>query len=488
MNNFYNTSYIYKKLKNFITIFLLMLNSVFTNSDQFRFSGNIDLIYASRLSDLSTLRLPYRLIKIDIEHIKDNISINGKFALEHHLRTDATFLSSSNPEDFFIDMREIYLTYSAQKYELRIGKQIYSWGNVDENSPLDIVSPYDYYYMFYRGTNKKLSNLSLAIDYYLGKLKLQTVFSPIHSTNRLPIGGDDFPIELPIYPSPSSILPIRENPFESGFFASYSTPIGDISALFFRGYDRIFNLTGVNVYGHGSDFSFPHVDILFSFRKTNVFGVGGVFIYDRFAIRFDHGYFMTIDKNFSIDRISTFNPSYYDSLLSYPLNEKANYSQSVVQFEIQLPSDINFSTQYFSHNKIDYTSDSLPIQENINIPNLDIDLDQVTPELIFMPGMGSPLALLTNSALIFRLDKLHLDGRLSLSITSLIDLERNFNSSNNFGSLTELNLKYSISDALQWISGITKINDVKNHPDGNEYPFNQMQNFSHARFEIRYYF
>ena len=79
MNNFYNTSYIYKKLKNFITIFLLMLNSVFTNSDQFRFSGNIDLIYASRLSDLSTLRLPYRLIKIDIEHIKDDISINGKF-------------------------------------------------------------------------------------------------------------------------------------------------------------------------------------------------------------------------------------------------------------------------------------------------------------------------------------------------------------------------------------------------------------------------
>jgi len=153
-----------------------------------------------------------------------------------------------------------------------------------------------------------------------------------------------------------------------------------------------------------------------------------------------------------------------------------------------LPSEINFSTQYFSHNKIDYTSDSLPIQENINIPNLDIDLDQVTPELIFMPGMGSPLALLTNSALILRLNKLHLDGRLSLSITSLIDLERNFNSGNNFGSLTELNLKYSISDALQWISGITKINDVKNHPDGNEYPFNQMQNFSHARFEIRYYF
>ena len=121
------------------------------------------------------------------------------------------------PQDFFIDMREIYLTYRAQKYELRVGKQIYSWGNVDENSPLDIVSPFDYYYMFYGGTNRKLSNLSLGIDYYLGKLKLYTVLSPIHSTNRLPIGEDDFPIELPIYPPPSSILPIKKNPFESGF-------------------------------------------------------------------------------------------------------------------------------------------------------------------------------------------------------------------------------------------------------------------------------
>ena len=82
MNNFYNTSYIYKKLKNFITIFLLMLNSVFTNSDQFRFSGNIDLIYASRLSDLSTLRLPYRLIKIDIGIKGNQNSGQGKNELE----------------------------------------------------------------------------------------------------------------------------------------------------------------------------------------------------------------------------------------------------------------------------------------------------------------------------------------------------------------------------------------------------------------------
>tara|TARA_S200000501_G_scaffold86535_2_gene79466 strand:- start:400 stop:1866 length:1467 start_codon:yes stop_codon:yes gene_type:complete len=488
MNNNYDINYFYQKLKKKFTILLLILNSVFTNSEEFRFSGNIDLIYASRLSDFSTIRLPYRLVKIDIEQIKGHISLNGKFALEHYLRTDAAFLSSSDPQDFFIDMREIYLTYSAQKYELRVGKQIYSWGNVDENSPLDIVSPFDYYYMFYGGTNRKLSNLSLGIDYYLGKLKLYTVLSPIHSTNRLPIGEDDFPIELPIYPPPSSILPIKKNPFESGFFASYSTPVGDISAMFFRGYDRIFNLTGVNVYGHGSDFSFPHVDILFGFRKTNVFGFGGVFIYDRFTLRFDHGYFSTMDKNISIDRLSTFNPSYYDSLLSYPLNEKANYSQSVVQFDIQLPSDINFSTQYFVHNKVNYGSDSLPIQENINIPNLAIDLDQVTPEIIFVPGMGSPLALLTNSALIFRLDKLDFDGRLFLSITSLIDLKRYFNSSNNFGSLTELKLKYSITDSFKWILGITKVNAVKNHPDGDEYPFNQMQNFSHARFEIRYYF
>ena len=35
---------------------------------------------------------------------------------------------------------------------ISVGKQIHTWGSVDQNSPLDNASPYDYYYIFSVGT------------------------------------------------------------------------------------------------------------------------------------------------------------------------------------------------------------------------------------------------------------------------------------------------------------------------------------------------
>ena len=93
--------------------------------------------------------------------------------VEYHHRDDSYFLSSSNPQDFIIDLRELFLTYNKSNYELRLGKQIYSWGSVDENSPLDIVSGLDYYYLFFGGTEKKLASLSIALDYYIKNIKMQ---------------------------------------------------------------------------------------------------------------------------------------------------------------------------------------------------------------------------------------------------------------------------------------------------------------------------
>ena len=56
------------------------------------------------------------------------------------------------------------MTYNADNYEIRLGKQIHSWGSVDENSPLDNVSGLDYYYLFFGGTERKLASFSLTID------------------------------------------------------------------------------------------------------------------------------------------------------------------------------------------------------------------------------------------------------------------------------------------------------------------------------------
>ena len=137
--------------KNFIYFnhgvfaFFIFMASILPNNSNLMLSGYVDYTYISRLSDYSLIDIPYRMASLNIEKQNDNMSLNGNFSIEYHLRDDAHFLGSSDPQDFIFDMRELYITYYRDQLELRIGKQIHSWGSVDENSPIDNPSSLDYY-------------------------------------------------------------------------------------------------------------------------------------------------------------------------------------------------------------------------------------------------------------------------------------------------------------------------------------------------------
>ena len=481
-----------------LSFFIFLGNAIPENLNTL-ISGYVDYTYISRLSDKSLIDIPYRMAALKVERRRSNMLLNGNFSIEYHVRDDAYFLGSSDPQDFIFDMRELYLTKFYDQFEFRIGKQIHTWGSVDENSPVDNPSSLDYYYLFFGGIERKMATLSLAIDYYIGDLKVNTVFSPIHATNRIPLGDDDFPIELPVYPQASEIFPIQGLPYESGIQGTFSTGYGEISGSYFSGYDRTFNLTGVNVYGHGSDISFPNVDVVYGYRKTDVFGLGGVLLNNWFILRGDIGYFSTLDKNKSIERPSSFNPVYYDSLhFTYPLMEEATYFQSTFQLETELPLGINLIAQYFTHDTLTYSSDSLPVDQEIDIPNLEIDPEEMEPSNFFTPGMGVPLAILTDRALFLTLNKSIFNEQLKFSLTSMVDastikkkesdpnsLEGNHSSN---GVLLELKMTYSIDQDLDGTIAITKINGDSSHPEGTGYPFNKMEDFSHLRFELKYFF
>ena len=470
-------------------LYLILFSKILSEVSKPIFSGYLDFSYIERQSDRSIINIPYRMGIFNMEREIENLILNTTFALEYHVREDSYFLSSSNPQDFILDMRELYLTYRSGSYEFRMGKQIHSWGSVDENSPLDNASSLDYYYMFFGGTEKKMASLSSSLDCYIGNLTINTVFSPLHSTNRMPLGDDDFPIELPVYPDSKEILPISGKPYEGGIHGTYSTGFGDISLSYFSGYDRIFNLTGVNVYGRGSDISFPYVDIVYSYRKTNVLGLGGVFLSDLFTLRFDLGHFSTLDKNTTIDRPCSFNSVFYDSLhFSYPLHEKSVYQQSTLQIETELPFNISLSAQYFIHDTISYSSRSLPVDQEINIPNLQIDPENLTPSNFFAPGMGVPIAILTNRSVFIVVNREFFSNKLNASLSTMLDIAKYPNISGVAGSLTELKFEYSIMQNLNGLFGITTVKGNNLHPDKELYPFNRMEDFSHTRFEIKYYF
>ena len=470
----------------------LSLTLLFGEDSSLHFNGYVDFAYISRLSDNSLINIPYRMASLDFIHQNENLSINGNFTLEFQLQDDANFLESKELQEmFWWNMRELYATYSGSNYEFRVGKQIHSWGNVDENSPLDIASAFDYYYIFFLGRDRKKATFSGAFDYYMDNLKFNAVFSPFHTTNRLPSGDDDFPITLPIYPTPDQMLPIDGLPFEGGAQGTYSFGMGEISMSYYSGYDRVFNLTGVNAFVNGQqvnpDLSFAYIDILFGYRKTNVFGMGGLFLTDWFILRGDFAYFSTKDQNSNIERECPIDTDYYNNLwLSIPLIEKSNYLQSTIQFETELPFNINFIAQYFTHDTLNYSAGSLP--DLPSIPNIAIDLENMTPASFFTPGIGAPLAVLTNRATIIIMDRSFMNGQLKFSITSMLDLGDYEGISGLAGSLTEYKIEYNITQDLLGLIGLTNVIGSDDHPDGDNYQFNKMEDFSHLRFEIKYFF
>tara|TARA_B100001079_G_scaffold127717_1_gene109505 strand:+ start:1471 stop:2907 length:1437 start_codon:yes stop_codon:yes gene_type:complete len=453
------------------------------------YKGYVDFYYISRLSDQSIINLPYRIFSLNVDHQNGDLMLRSTIALEHRLRNDTYFLSNNSPTDFELDMRELYLQMFTSWGEIRLGKIIHTWGNADENSPVDIASPFDYYYTFDSGIDKKLAIFSSAIDVYMENMKLGLIFSPLHNTHRTPQNDDEFPIKLPVSPSEDQIMKIDGLPYELGAYINRSFSFGDISLNYFTGYDRLFNLSGVNGFGHGPSLSNPYIDVVYGYRKTNMTGLGSTLFFGDLELRGDVAVFNTEDENNNISRISPDNPEWFDSLhYSYPLNEKARYFQTTVQLEAELPFDIKFVGQFFNYDTLDYSSDSLPLDEDVSIPNLEISVDELDPKNIFTPGYGSSLAIMTKKALILSLEKKFFDDQLILTASSIFDIDNTDYDGTSPGSILSFEAAYTIIDNLELTVGYTNIKGDKDHPLGENYRLYIMEDFSHIRADLKYSF
>jgi len=453
------------------------------------YKGYVDFYYISRLSDQSIINLPYRIFSLNVDHQNGDLMLRSTIALEHKLRKDTYFLSNNSPTDFELDMRELYLQMFTSWGEIRLGKIIHTWGNADENSPVDIASPFDYYYTFDSGIDKKLAIFSSAIDMYMENMKLGLIFSPLHNTHRTPQNDDEFPIKLPVSPSEDQIMKIDGLPYELGAYINRSFSFGDISLNYFTGYDRLFNLSGVNGFGHGPSLSNPYIDVVYGYRKTNMTGLGSTIFFGDVELRGDVAVFNTEDENNSISRTSPYLPEFYDSLhYSYPLNEKARYFQTTVQLEAELPFDIKFVGQFFNYDTLDYSSDSLPLDEDVSIPNLEISVDELDPKNIFTPGYGSSLAIMTKKALILSLEKKFFDDQLILMASSIFDIDNTDYDGTYPGSILSFEAAYTIIDNLELTIGYTNIKGDKDHPLGENYRLYIMEDFSHIRADLKYSF
>ena len=481
-------------IRNKFFIFIFCFGFIYS-SGSFNYGGKVNYYYISRFLDQEVLNLPFRLFNFNFQYSKDAVDVNADFALEFLLKDDTFYLENNNSQDFTPDMREMFITWYSNAGELSIGKKIHSWGNADENSPLDVVSPIDYLYLFESGADRKLGIYSLSFDGFVGDgFKYGFVLSPLHNTHRLPRGYKDFPIQVPL-PNAYRIMEVPKSHPEFGAYLQQSFDLADIRFSYFTGYDRTFSFTGLNLFTESEVSDNPtELDTVYSYRKTQVLGFGTTILTDYITIRADLAMFETNDPYSNISRENP-QPWLYSEILggyvqgvpneldhvfvTYPWNQSANYSQATIQLEAALSEDATILLQYFYHKVNDYNS-NLPLE--IYIPQEDATII-INPEDYFFPGLGSSLAILTSKAMTLNLD-FKIDGFNSLSLSGLYDI-------NKYGRLFSLEYTRNILSGFDFKLGVTKIIGNDNAPLdnlGQEYRFNAMEDFSHLRMQFYYAF
>ena len=504
----------------FLFVLIIIQTFLFANKNTV-VTGDVTYYYMQRLKDQSLVNIPFRMINLNVIHQNKNFDVNGNFALEYRNRKDSDFMQDSDPSDIIPIVRELYLTYLLDNGEISLGKKIYTWGNVDENSPIDIINAHDNYYLLIGTSERKLGTYSISFDYYInnGSMKLTGIYSPMHNANRYPINDEEYEFGLPISIQPSQIIDI-EKPAEFGLSIQQSFSRGDFSISYFRGYNRTPGFSGFNEYikltrdsandnWENLESSTKYLDLVYSYHLTQVANLGGVILFDDFTIRFDYGMFNTKDDNaekeysehecgmigagafygFTCDGHNTGdNPNLYKYEVnsSHPLKQQADYSQQTFQLEIPLSDNYQINMQYF---KYSFDDDSFnyddPLDEGVTlqIPNLDLpegcDVNDLETCLYFTPGMGAPFAMISSETFYISLEKYLFDNDLKLTLGTLMDLDRGF------GELATFEADYNLGNGLNIIAGITKVigdNEVEN------YIFNEIEDFSNMRFEIKYNF
>ena len=410
---------------------------------QISVSGEINPYVMTRTTNSSQINLPFRLLSLDMGYSFEQFDLKTNSAIEHRIKT--------NKSQY--DLRELYFAFYPEWGEVKLGKQIHSWGAADAINPTNNLNPYDYYYMFKVGAGTKVGVFSLSSTYYSDSFQIEIIVNPYFNKNRIPYDEDDFPL------APNSEPAIRYSPNEEvevGLKLQTSLTNSDISLYLFSGNDRSPSLyTGIISAEPNTDLT---MDL--GYRKTTMLGSDYVTFVGDFTVRAEGAIYNT--KTPSIKNTGLEN-NYFE------LREDVLYSQYVLQLEYTTQNDLMLSGQFIGNSIIAEDIKWLKSGNEISSNSM------VIPE--FSPGMGTPFAMFSDKALLISSSGVLMDDQIDIQGSVMLNLE-------NSGSFLSFGLGYS--PVLNWklelattqFSGNGKLQD----------PFTLMEDFSHVRIGLLYNF
>ncbi|MCH7497388.1 MAG: hypothetical protein IH971_06025 [Candidatus Marinimicrobia bacterium] len=386
-------------------------------------------------TDRRYLSLPHRFVTLNGEQRGHRVGLYFSTALEYRLNTNAAV----------IDVREAYAEITTDLGDFKFGKQILAWGAVDGNNPTDNVNPYDFYYLFLPGTDRKLGVVAGSAILYLGNITIDAVITPVFQPNRLPLNEPDFPI-FGDGPSPADALPIMIpdrsiGNSEFGLRATLPTSFMDISVSYFSGFDRSF-----------SPFlqtqPFPTA---LGYLRTQVIGYDLVTFLGDWALRVEGAYFLTEDKDAD------------DPLVRNP------YIQYVAQVDYS-GSVSTWMAQYLGTYVTGIDESGV-----VQLSPTEFVSEEVNEKDLIPPKMGMPFAAIAQNAIMANVSLDLIDGRYTVRAQTLYDLD---NAGYMFGGGVEVHLEdaFDLEIALTMFGG----------DDGSN--LSNLTDFSHLSISLSYSF
>lgn len=84
--------------------------------------------------------------------------------------------------------REFYLDYTAENWDVRLGKQLLPWGRADRINPTDSLTSRDYRWLAPEEEDSRFGNTGIRYNYHLNDYTLTGVWLPSMSSTRIPLG------------------------------------------------------------------------------------------------------------------------------------------------------------------------------------------------------------------------------------------------------------------------------------------------------------
>ena len=402
---------------------------------QLSISGSLKPSGMFRISDHSRIDLPFRIAELELGYTMGDFDFMLNSAVEYRW----------GENNYVFDLREAYTVWFPNWGEVKFGKQIHAWGIVDGNNPTDNLNAYDYYFMFLPGTDRKVGSLSAAMTVYWGDWQLEGVIIPDHIPNRMPFHEPDFPFQIPIEPSKYEKI---DNSLEYGVRLKTTLGETDIGISYFDGRDRSFSLLGVDT------FNIIKIDPKFGYRATSVFGLNMVTFIDDITLRAEVGYFST--KN-----------DFQESWFRFFVTE-AEYVQYVIQFEYRTVSSSTIGAQLIGNHVLNAVGQTVDL---VTMDPVAINTDN------FVPGLGTPFAMIAEQSLSIVGSGMFFDESLELGYNLLINLEEK-------GQMVGVNAAYSLIE--NWsIDGSVSYFKGDDNPQNK---FEQLEDFSHFQLQLAYRF